>query len=132
MEKIGSVPIFDDTFTIIPARAKKICEKIIENDITVPLNCITRCDKMSIELLDLMKQAGFKAIGFSLESAVPRVLRTIGKVKPPNCRSSENFEEEKDFIEKFKNMTTYAKKIGIARYEIDSDGFILEMIERIM
>ena len=31
-----------------------------------------------------------------------------------------------------KKMRNYAKKIGIARYEIDSDGFILEMIERIM
>ena len=31
-----------------------------------------------------------------------------------------------------KKMRNYAKKIGIARYAIDSDGFILEMIERIM
>jgi KaiC/GvpD/RAD55 family RecA-like ATPase len=31
-----------------------------------------------------------------------------------------------------KKMRNYAKKIGIARYEIDSEGFILEMIERIM
>jgi KaiC/GvpD/RAD55 family RecA-like ATPase len=31
-----------------------------------------------------------------------------------------------------KKMRNYAKKIGIARYSIDSDGFILEMIERIM
>ena len=31
-----------------------------------------------------------------------------------------------------KKMKNYAKKIGIARYAIDSDGFILEMIERIM
>ncbi len=31
-----------------------------------------------------------------------------------------------------KKMKNYAKKIGIARYTIDSDGFILEMIERIM
>jgi KaiC/GvpD/RAD55 family RecA-like ATPase len=31
-----------------------------------------------------------------------------------------------------KKMRNYAKKIGIARYVIDSDGFILEMIERIM
>jgi hypothetical protein len=29
-------------------------------------------------------------------------------------------------------MRNYAKKIGIARYAIDSDGFVLEMIERIM
>jgi len=31
-----------------------------------------------------------------------------------------------------KKMKNYAKKIGIARYAIDSDGFVLETIERIM
>jgi KaiC/GvpD/RAD55 family RecA-like ATPase len=31
-----------------------------------------------------------------------------------------------------KKMRNYAKKIGIARYAIDSDGFVLETIERIM
>ncbi|MEA2055917.1 MAG: RAD55 family ATPase [Candidatus Thermoplasmatota archaeon] len=31
-----------------------------------------------------------------------------------------------------KKMRNYAKKIGIARYTIDSEGFVLEMIERIM
>jgi len=31
-----------------------------------------------------------------------------------------------------KKMRNYAKKIGIAQYAIDSDGFVLEMIERIM
>ena len=31
-----------------------------------------------------------------------------------------------------KKMKDYAKKIGIARYAIDADGFVLEMIERIM
>jgi KaiC/GvpD/RAD55 family RecA-like ATPase len=31
-----------------------------------------------------------------------------------------------------KKMKNYAKKIGIARYGIDDDGFVLDMIERIM
>jgi archaellum biogenesis ATPase FlaH len=31
-----------------------------------------------------------------------------------------------------KKMKNYAKKIGIARYIIDSNGFVLEMIERIV
>ncbi len=31
-----------------------------------------------------------------------------------------------------KKMRNYAKKIGIARYAIDDNGFVLEMIERIM
>lgn len=105
------VPINDDGFTIFPRRAKRICEEIIDNNIKLKFSCITRCDKIDNELIDLMKRAGFISLGFSLESAVPHVLRAIGKVNPPD--SSKNFEKEKNFIEKLKNMTSYAKKIGI-------------------
>ena len=109
---LGPVPINDDSFTILPTRAFKICESMIENDINIPFVCTTRCDKITEELLDLMKQAGFVSIGFSLESAVPRILKTIGKVSPPNNMDSEKFEKEFEFIEKLKHMTSYAKKIG--------------------
>jgi len=112
---IAPVPIYDDGFTIIPSRAIKICEAIIENNIKLPLLCVTRCDKITEELLDLMKQAGFISIGFSLESAVPRVLKTIGKVSPPENKNSGNFDKEREFIDRLKNMTSYAKKIGIER-----------------
>lgn len=108
------VPIHDDSFTIIPTRIKRICEKIIDNNIQIPLTCVTRCDKVTEDLLDLMKQAGFVSLGFSLESAVPRVLRTIGKVNPPEDLDSGNFEKENEFIERLKNMTSYAKKIGMS------------------
>ncbi|MFX1311571.1 MAG: B12-binding domain-containing radical SAM protein [Promethearchaeota archaeon] len=108
------VPIYDDTFTIVPSRAKKICEAIIKNNIELPLLCITRCDKISEKLLVLMKKAGFNSVGFSLESAVPRVLRAIGKVNPPQIGYS-NYEKEIEFIKKLKYMTSYAKKIGIKK-----------------
>lgn len=109
---IVPVPINDDSFTILPIRATKICEAIIENDIKIPLICTTRCDKITEDLLDLMKQAGFVSIGFSLESAVPRILKTIGKVSPPELKEAQNFEKEIGFIQKLKYMTSYAKKIG--------------------
>ena len=114
---IQPVPINDDSFTILPTRAKKICESIIANDIKIPLLCTTRCDTVNEELLDLMKQAGFISIGFSLESAVPRVLKTIGKVSPPgNPHSqSQTFEKEKEYIQKLKQMTSYARKIGFTK-----------------
>ncbi len=108
----GPVPINDDSFTIVPTRAFKICESIIENDIKIPLTCTTRCDKITEDLLYLMKEAGFVSIGFSLESAVPRILRAIGKVNPPENMDSEQLEKEIEFIEKLKHMTSYAKKIG--------------------
>ncbi|MFX0042746.1 MAG: B12-binding domain-containing radical SAM protein [Candidatus Hodarchaeota archaeon] len=104
------VTINDDGFTILLNRAKRICEQIIENNIKIPLACITRCDKINEEIIDLMKQAGFVSLGFSLESAVPKVLRAIGKVNPPE--SLKNFDKEIEYIEKLKRMTTYAKKIG--------------------
>ncbi|MHA1931738.1 MAG: B12-binding domain-containing radical SAM protein [Promethearchaeota archaeon] len=110
---LAPVPIYDDGFTILPARARRICEAIIEKNIKIPLLCATRCDMITKDLLDIMKQAGFQAVGFSLESAIPRVLRAIGKVLPPNNVSLENFKKEKEFIKKFKDMTSYAKKIGI-------------------
>ncbi len=107
------VDVFDDTFTFLPGRAVEICDKIIENKIKLPLNCGTRCDCVDEELLEKLKEAGFKTVGFSLESAVPRILRIIGKVQSPHTRSDPGFEKEKEFIEKFKKYIVYAKKIGI-------------------
>ncbi|MFW9865134.1 MAG: B12-binding domain-containing radical SAM protein [Candidatus Thorarchaeota archaeon] len=112
---IAPIPIFDDTFTIVPSRAKRICEAIIENKFKIPLLGCTRADKITEELIDLMKQAGFVSLAFSLESAVPRILRAIGKVNIPEITHSGNFDKEIEFIEKLKNMTSYAKKIGIEK-----------------
>ena len=107
------VDIFDDAFGSLPERVMEICHKIIENKIKLPLICATRCDLINEEFLDTLKAAGFKAVSFSLESAVPRILRILGKVQPPNSKTDDNFEKEKDFIEKFKKYAAYAKKIGI-------------------
>jgi radical SAM superfamily enzyme YgiQ (UPF0313 family) len=107
------VDIFDDAFTLLPERAHAICDKIIENKIKLPLTCITRCDFITEVLLDKIKEAGFKSVGFSLESAVPRILRVLGKIQPPHTKSDPYFEKEQEFVEKFKKYVIYAKKIGI-------------------
>jgi radical SAM superfamily enzyme YgiQ (UPF0313 family) len=104
---------YDDAFTLIPQRAKTICKAIIENRIKINLSCITRCDCIDEELLDLMKEAGFLSIGFSLESANPRTLRIIGKVHKAEDEPSDQMEAEVKFIEKLGEMSAYAKKIGI-------------------
>jgi radical SAM superfamily enzyme YgiQ (UPF0313 family) len=107
------ITIHDDAFTLVPGRARKICEKIIENNINIHLKCITRCDLITEDLLDLMKKAGFVSVGFSLESAVPKVLRAIGKVHPAEDLPSDNLEKEKKFIRNLIRITSYAKKIGM-------------------
>jgi radical SAM superfamily enzyme len=107
------VDIYDDTFTLLPGRALEICRRIIEHKIKLPLACSTRCDKVNEELLEAMKEAGFRSIAFSLESAVPRLLRLIGKVHPPYTPGDPLLEKEQAFIEKFKKSSAYAKKLGI-------------------
>jgi len=104
---------FDDAFSLIPQRAKDICKAIIENKIKIPLSCITRCDCVDEELLDLMKEAGFVAIGFSLESATPKTLRIIGKVHKAEDIPSDGLDKEVLFIEKLGAVSAYARKIGI-------------------
>jgi radical SAM superfamily enzyme YgiQ (UPF0313 family) len=104
---------FDDAFTLIPQRAKRICKAIIDNRINISLSCITRCDCVDEELLDLMKEAGFVSLGFSLESANPKALRIIGKVHKAEDSPTDDLIQEGLFIEKLETATAYAKKIGI-------------------
>ena len=108
-----NVSIFDDAFTIFPRRAEKICRGIIEQKIDLRLTCTTRCDRISEGLLDIMKEAGFISIAFSLESAVPRILRVLGKVHPAEDVPSDSLEKEKTFLHNLKKMTVHARKIGI-------------------
>ncbi|NIM16089.1 MAG: radical SAM protein [Candidatus Aminicenantes bacterium] len=111
-QDINTVDIMDDAFTLMPSRAVEICDNIIENKIKVPLICMTRCDCIDEVMLDKLKEAGFQSIGFALESAVPRVLRMIGKLQPPHIKPGDTFEKEREFIEQFKRYVSYAKKIG--------------------
>jgi anaerobic magnesium-protoporphyrin IX monomethyl ester cyclase len=104
---------FDDAFSLIPQRAKRICKAIIENKIKISLSCMTRCDCIDEELLDLMKEAGFVSLGISLESANPKTLRIIGKVHKAEDNPSDELEKEVLFIEKLGVVSAYAKKIGI-------------------
>jgi radical SAM superfamily enzyme YgiQ (UPF0313 family) len=108
-----SLNFFDDAFSLIPQRAKSICKAIIENKIKIPLGCVTRCDTADEELLDLMNEAGFVSVGFSLESANPGTLRIIGKVYKPEDNPSDKLEKEIRFIERLELISSYAKKIGI-------------------
>jgi radical SAM superfamily enzyme YgiQ (UPF0313 family) len=103
----------DDAFTLIPQRAREICKAIIDNKIKAHFGCITRCDCIDESLLDLMKEAGFVSIAFSLESASPLTLRRIGKVQVAEDTPSKGLQKEIRFIESLEKMTSYAKKAGI-------------------
>jgi radical SAM superfamily enzyme YgiQ (UPF0313 family) len=106
------IAIQDDTFTLIRPRAHKICEGLLKRNVSARLSCITRCDDVDAHTLDLMRAAGVVRIGFALESATPRVLRAIGKVKPAEDAPTDDLAREKQFIEKLKWAVAYCRQAG--------------------
>ena len=105
------ISIHDDAFTLNAARAKKICRRIIEEELRLSLTCLCRADNIDAELVELLKAAGFADISFGLESAVPRVLRNIKKVtnRPPRIKG-ETYAPEKRYLKKVENCVDLAKK----------------------
>lgn len=91
--------INDDTFTLDVNRAKKICTRIIEEDIDIPLQVETRPDTCDEELIQLLKKAGVIQISLGLESACPSVLQKAKKAPG----------KEKKFLRKVKLCTQWAK-----------------------
>ncbi len=106
------VSIHDDAFTLMPDRAKELCQIIADRNLGIPFSCITRADKVDDELLGLMKDAGFVGIAFGLESSVPSVLRATGKVRPPDWHDPD-LGPERDFVEKVRNAVRSAKNHGL-------------------
>ncbi len=109
----STVPLFDDAFSLSPQRARAICEGILQRGLRMRLDCETRADRVDAELLRLMKRAGFQAVSFGLESAVPRVLRAIGKVQPAGARDDPAFERERAWLASFRGAVDGARRAGL-------------------
>lgn len=108
------IQICDDAFTLVPGRTRRICEGILERGIRLPLWCEARGDQASPDLLRLMRRAGFVSIAFGLESAVPRVLRTIGKVRAPDSADDPECRAEAEYLERFREAVRAARACGLA------------------
>jgi len=75
------VHLFDDGFTTIIPRAKEICRRIIKEKIPLKFNCTDgiRADRIDLELLKLMKKAGFYQVSFGVETGSEKILKAINK-----------------------------------------------------
>ncbi|MDD5472783.1 MAG: radical SAM protein [Candidatus Methanoperedens sp.] len=75
------VHIIDDGFTTDMNRAKQICQLIIQENIKLSFNCPNgiRADNIDLELLKLMKQAGFYRVAFGVETGSQKILDNIIK-----------------------------------------------------
>ncbi len=109
----GQLSINDDAFTLSPARARRICEGMIERGLRLRLICETRVDRVDLELLRLMRRAGFVGVAFGVESAVPHVLRAIGKVQDPHTTDDPGFERERAWVDHVRRAVRDAKRAGL-------------------
>lgn len=118
------VEIQDDNFAANPRRAKEICRRIISEGIDLPLSCdfIGRPENIDDELMQLLSRAGFSKLFFGLESAVPRVLRNIKRVRNISRSIAKgNYQPEINYLEKVREAVILAK-----RYKMETSiGIIL-------
>jgi|GEM_PF-1843546 len=107
------IMLADDAFTLNIERAKKICRRIIEESLNhLEFSCITRIDKSDNELFELMVKAGFTAITFGLESASPRILNIIKKVRSTPA-VNDDYGPELKFLETMKQNVRMAAYYGL-------------------
>jgi radical SAM superfamily enzyme YgiQ (UPF0313 family) len=104
------IPIWDDAFTLVPARAKRLLRGIAERNSTNRKFWLqTRIDKIDEELISLMKNAGIDHVGIGLESASPKVLKTVRKVRLKDF-DEPGYEPEESFLKKFDEFSNWCRK----------------------
>ena len=69
----------DDLFTLSRRRVTAICHRLIEESLVVRWQCLTRVDRVTPDLLNLMYQAGCREVHMGIESGNPEILRRLGK-----------------------------------------------------
>ena len=87
----------DDTFTAHRERVLEICHGIKQRKLNFLWSCDTRVDALDEELLCAMRQAGCQRISFGIESAAPKILRSLNKKTTPD---------------EIRTATSMAKKFG--------------------
>jgi radical SAM superfamily enzyme YgiQ (UPF0313 family) len=90
---------FDDTFTMDPARAGKVCDKIIEQRLDIRWVAQVRVDTLNRELVKKMKTAGCIQIRFGVESGSQRIL--------------DNIVKKRITIEQVKQVAKWCNELGL-------------------
>src|SRR3989344_458260 len=78
---VKELNILDDNFTFMPKRVEEICDGLIKRNYDLELKTGNgiRADRVTLELLKKMKQAGFYLVAFGIESGNPEILKKMRK-----------------------------------------------------
>ncbi len=99
---IGAVWFLDDTFTLERERVEEICDLIVERRIDVRWFCEVRVDSVDRELLERMRNAGCRRVGFGVESGSKRILREV--------------LHQKVNLDTVRDMATWCRELGIVAH----------------
>ena len=76
---IREILIEDDTFIISKKRVKEFCERLIDEKIDITWSCLGRADRVTPEILKLMRRAGCWHISYGIESGDQKILDAMQK-----------------------------------------------------
>jgi anaerobic magnesium-protoporphyrin IX monomethyl ester cyclase len=73
------IEILDDTFTVSPQRADRICELLIKKNLDLPWSASSRIGTLTAEMARKLKRAGCTTLYLGFESASQEVLDSLCK-----------------------------------------------------
>lgn len=76
---VKEILIEDDTFVVDRKRVEEFCQLIIDDKVNITWSCLGRADRMTPELLRLMKKAGCWNIAYGIESGDEKILQAMSK-----------------------------------------------------
>jgi radical SAM superfamily enzyme YgiQ (UPF0313 family) len=82
----------DPLFTEQRERVMELCDAIKSRGLTITFEAETRLDRLDIELLDKLYDAGFRAMSFGVESLDPATLKKSGRRPIPQTHQREIIE----------------------------------------
>jgi len=77
--KVRNIKIADELFTLNKKHVGAICDLIIERNYDLNMWAYARVGTLNVVLLEKMRRAGIRWLGFGFESSSPRVLKGVGK-----------------------------------------------------
>lgn len=94
---IRELHVWDDHFATKPARAKEICQAIIDRGLQMPMNMFAgmRVDSVDPHLMLLLKQAGCYSVALAPETGSAELLKVIKKgITLDDCRKAFRYARE--------------------------------------
>jgi anaerobic magnesium-protoporphyrin IX monomethyl ester cyclase len=82
----------DPLFTEQRERCLELCDEIKARDLQITFEAETRLDRLDVELLDKLSDAGFRAMSFGVESLDPATLKKSGRRPIPQAHQREILE----------------------------------------